>query len=131
MSDRDRGPLEWVEDLPLDCPPKEAHSPENQAFFRLVSGDPPREEDFFSLRKLYPKREFQADECRVRALSLWDSFQACLNIQKTPRHRNEKMVRLILPPHSGVILKTGQKHHVSWWQTKGFDPIEHCEFLNV
>jgi len=46
--------IEWFEDLPENCPPNNAYSPNHDRFFRLAKQYPPTERDFFSHRKLYP-----------------------------------------------------------------------------
>ena len=62
---------EWSEDLPESCPPEEAYQCDGEIFYRLVAGDPARETDFFSHRKLYPTKAFGVDECRARSVSIF------------------------------------------------------------
>lgn len=120
--------LEWAEDLPPQCPPLQARRPDNQEFYRLVSVLPPTERDFMSYRALFPNRTFNVDECTARAVSLHDSARTALELMKSPKFRNSRMVKLILPPQSGVVLRTGrQPGHFSWWRTIAFDPVTSCE----
>jgi hypothetical protein len=124
-------PREWAEELPSNCPPDEAFPPNYDIFYRLVEGFPPKEEDFFSHRKLYPKKKFPVNECQARSVSLFNRLDECAKIQKLPAHKNKKIVKLTLPPESGVVLQTGQNRaHYSWWLSKQYDPIPACEIVN-
>lgn len=114
---------EWVEELPQDCPPTEAVPPNNDAYFRLVN-IPVSSQDFDSHRRLFPKKFFRVSECVARSTSLFSNLSACVEMRKFPLHRGKKLVRLILPPDSGLVMSTGEKDdHLSWWRATGFDPI--------
>jgi hypothetical protein len=119
--------FEWVEPLPDDCPPAEAERPDNREFFRLVGTIPPADHDFDSNRKLRPRHWLGPDECSNRACSLWNTYQQCDNKRKLPTLKTKKVVKLTLPPESGVILRTHHSSggHHSWWRAKGFDPCAH------
>ena len=67
----------WFEDLPENCPPKDAVEPSDFLCFRLVSKCPPTKEDYFSLRKIYPDKTFNANECRARSLSVFNEKSEC------------------------------------------------------
>lgn len=77
---------EWIEDpLPTSCPPEEAYRPENDVFYRLVESFPPKIEDFYSIRKLFPERPpyTSQDECVQRSCSVFSTYKACENVRKT------------------------------------------------
>jgi len=120
---------EWAEALPPNCPPKEADRPRDEEYFRLVRTIPPQEEDFFSQRRLFPDKQFKnVSECMARSCSILSSIPACTHIMKLPLHRGKKVVRISLPPQSGVLQQTSSNpHHFSWWRRKDFDPIPSCE----
>jgi len=119
---------DWFEDLPNDCPPSEAEVPNNKIFFRLARSYPPQNEDFYSERKRFPDKKFDADECTARAVSIWSTKDACSKIKKLPVHRDKFVVKVKLGPSNGVILKTGRnKNHYSWWRSTNFDINESCE----
>ena len=121
---------EWAEELPPHCPPDAAFPPNDDVFYRLVSQFPPEEEDFFSHRKLYPRKKFPVDECRARSVSIFNRLEECAEILKLPAHRNKKVVKFVLPPESGVVLQTGRNQaHYSWWRSKQYDPIPACEWM--
>lgn len=127
MSSDTSGSYLWAEPLPSDCPPKDAISPNNDSFYRLVNSFPPNDEDFHSHRKLYPNKPFHANECVARSCSVFSSLQDCNKIRKLPRHKEKRIVKLILTPKSGLIMQRGRnKYHYSWWRTKIFDPISNC-----
>jgi hypothetical protein len=118
---------EWAEDLPSKCPPKTAIIPQYQTFYRLVKQFPPTEEDFYSHRKLYPKKNFKTNECRVHSLSIFSSLKECAKLLKLPLHKNKKIIKLTLTPESGVILQTGNNpSHYSWWKKEKYNPIPYC-----
>ncbi len=122
---------EWAEELPPNCPPDAAFPPNHDVFYRLVGQFPPTEEDFFSHRKLYPRKRFHVDECQARSVSIFNRLEEGAKILKLPAHKNKKIVKLVLPPESGVMLQTGQnKAHYSWWRSKRYTPIPACELVN-
>lgn len=121
------GASNWFEPLPKGCPPVDAASPNGKKYFRLVETCPPTETDFWSQRKLYPRKPFHTSECIAMALSLLSDVSACLNLLKLPPHRNKRIVEITPPPESGVLKRTGRdEYHHSWWRAKQFDPIPHC-----
>jgi len=125
----------WIEDpLPPNCPPDDAINPNNMAFYRLVASFPPRREDFYSLRKIFPNKKpyNNQDECIQRSCSLFSTYNACDFIRKTfSRHNTKKIVKITLPPTCGLIKKTCSKdNHYSWWMIKKFDPIPYCQEEN-
>jgi hypothetical protein len=108
---------EWAEYLPPNCPPELAIAPKHEIFYPLVKQFPPLEKDFFSHRKLYPNKPFKTNECRVCSLSIFSDLDECAKLLKLPLHKHKKIVQLILPPESGVILQTGNNPtHYSWWK---------------
>lgn len=115
---------DWAEELPPNCPPETAVAPQYEIFYRLVKQIPPTQEDFYSHRKLYPQKTFHATECRAHSLSVFSSLEECAKLLKLPLHKQKKVVQLILPPESGVILHTGtQLSHYSWWKTAKYNPL--------
>lgn len=119
---------EWAEDLPPNCPPQSAIAPKNETFYRLVKQFPPTKEDFYSHRKLYPKKHFNTNECRIHSLSIFSHLEECTKLLKLPLHKHKNIIQLILPPESGVILQTGSNStHYSWWKTAKYNPIPNCQ----
>jgi hypothetical protein len=119
---------DWAEELPPNCPPATATAPQYEVFYRLAKQFPPTPEDFYSHRKLYPQKTFHTTECRARSLSIFSNFEECRKLLKLPLHRQKKMLELILPPESGVILQTGtQLTHYSWWKTAKYNPLLDCQ----
>lgn len=116
--------IKWAEPLPKQCPPKGAVSPDGVIYYRLVGSNPPKEEDFFSLRKLNPGKRFSADECTARALSVFSDLSSCAKIKLLPTHRekNEHVLEFQLTSNSGVVMQTGRQHHYSWWRANGYLP---------
>lgn len=119
---------EWYEDLPEKCPPEDAIRPNNQKFYRLCDSPPPQNVDFFSHRKLFPFKPFNTTECIAQSLSIWESKEKCLSLKKLPAHKKKSVIEFKLSHSDGLILKTGQVFHYSWWRSKSFD-ISRCEIL--
>lgn len=120
--------MEWFEELPISCPPENAHPPDTGKFYRLVEQYPPTERDFFSYRKLFPNKSFNTSECRARSLSIFNEFLECVNLLKLPAHKSKKVVQLKLTSESGAILQTGRViSHFSWWRSKTYNPVPNCE----
>lgn len=119
---------EWDEPLPPDCPPKEAYQPTNESFYRLVLSIPPTDKDFFSNKKLYPDKSYRSTpECIARACSLFSTFEMCARARRTSHLQTGKsIIKITLPPDSGLIKPSRGRHHYSWWRLKEFNPILHC-----
>lgn len=122
----------WAENLPPACPPSDAFQPNNTAFYRLINNNHPREEDFWSYRKLYPSKIFHANECIAMSCSLMMTIESCIDLIKLPAHSNKKIVKITLPSSAGLIKKTGRdaSHH-SWWRAHNFNPIPVCEIVDI
>lgn len=116
--------MDWYEELPEQCPEKEAFNPDNEVFYRVIDGDRPELTDFISHRLLYGEgRVFPGmPECRARSVSL---FKDLSDIQKrtlkTPKFKNKKVVKVLLKKKDGVIAKTSKLSHYSWWRSKDFN----------
>jgi hypothetical protein len=120
--------FEWVEPLPDGCPPPDAERPNYTEFYRLVKTIPAEDDDFVSFRERNPDRPLKYDECIERSCSLFNTYQQCNRRRKSRIHRAKKIVRIMLTPESGLILRTlNQRGHHSWWRAKGFHPVEHCQ----
>ncbi|MBF0343945.1 MAG: hypothetical protein HQL06_06910 [Nitrospirae bacterium] len=114
--------MEWIEELPDDCPPEDAIYPQNEKYFRWVDNYPPTERDFFSLRKLYPERKLPS-ECQARAVSIFSSFDECLKLRKFNYFKTRKIISLLLNEECGLVKNTpskDNKSHTSWWVAKTF-----------
>ncbi len=114
---------EWFEELPKQCPPKDAKECCG-VFYRIAEGDPATSEDFFSQRKMNPHKVFKGlelDECIVRAISLFSDVEDAKRLLKLPKFKNNTVAEVNLIPKDGLILKTFKRSHFSWWRTIDFD----------
>ena len=117
---------DWFEDLPENCPPNGAEIPRGETYYRIVNSFPPRIEDFYSWRKLFPNKT-HSNECIARAVSLRSSGAKCKKLLKLTRLKGKIVVKIELDETSGVVLKTGShKTHYSWWMSLNFNPISKC-----
>lgn len=118
--------MEWAEELPTQCPPAEAVSPDNAAYYRYVDAIPLTEAGFQSHKKLFPSRAFKVGECIARSISVFSSLENVKGLTKLPGFRGKKLVEIVLPPESGLIMRTGKtENHYSWWRAKDFVPASH------
>lgn len=116
-------PLTWFEQLPEQCPPKDAN-PCNGCYYRIAKGLPTMSEDYFSQRALNPDKVFfgdSLDECVVRSVSLFDSLDEAKKRLKLPKFKHQTIVSIVLEPSDGVMKKTFGTAHHSWWRSTNFD----------
>jgi hypothetical protein len=117
--------IEWFEDLPEQCPPKEAFIPNEMTVYRFSFTGVPENIDFISHRMLSPDRIFSGvDECIARSLSVFDKIEACQNRLKLPRNRKRfsAILEVNLEENDGLIMKTFKDpNHYSWWRSNSFN----------
>lgn len=107
----------WFEDLPNECPPSDAVSPNGQTFYRLINGKEIASEDFVSQRFEFPSKVFAGvDECIVRAVSLHLRKEDCEQMLKFSRHKHKIICAIVLNDGDGLIKKTFSLSHHSWWR---------------
>lgn len=116
--------MNWIEDLPSQCPPKEAIEPNNFKVYRLAKKASIDENDFQSQRALKPNRVFNGvNECIARSLSVFNNASKCLNMTKLPpyKKRFKAVLEITLEKEDGLVLKTFKDpNHYSWWRTTNF-----------
>jgi hypothetical protein len=122
--------MNWYEQLPLDCPPKEAIVPE-ATYFRLGS-IPPEDSDFWSHRRRFPYKKFHVSECVARSLSIFDDQNAAERLKRLlPAMRLKPIFQLDLTEKDGLVQQTGNDlHHFSWWRSTEFD-LETVKTLEI
>jgi len=118
---------EWANELPTECPPKDACYPNQLVVYRLVTTMPPTENDFIPQWDLHPEKKHR-NECVAKSLSTNISLPLCQDMLKLTRFKNYHfIVCLVLCEDAGKTLQTGQTAtHYSWWRYKSYDPISHC-----
>ncbi|WP_075349185.1 hypothetical protein [Algoriphagus marinus] len=115
--------MNWYEELPDNCPPNDALVPDGKEFFRLCIGNPATSSDFYSQRKENTNRTFAGiSECILRAVSLWDDENKCLQQKKYPIQKNKVLGKIELNIEDGLIKNTFKANHYSWWRSDKFDP---------
>lgn len=116
--------IEWNEELPEQCPPKDSINPEGMTVYRFSKNAIPTEEDFISQRMLQPAKVFNGvDECTARSLSVLNDIETCQNRLKLPRMRKKfsSILEVKLSQNDGLIKKTfNDPFHYSWWRSKSF-----------
>lgn len=117
---------EWFEALPEQCPPTDAKRCEG-CYYRIANGNPVTTEDFFSQRKMQPDKVFKGlgiDECVTRAVSLFSEREEAEKRLKLPKFKKANIALVILESKDGVLKKTFDIAHYSWWRTKDFNVLQ-------
>ncbi len=116
--------IEWASELPEGCPPADILVPEDEVFYRFtLEEDVITEKDFKSNLEKYPNKPYRGQ------FHVWASGLSLMHTDKPSElwnhpgmQRHKGIVRLILGPDDGVLMKTGEdKKHYTWWRTKTFD----------
>lgn len=113
----------WFEDLPEQCPPKDARACKG-IFYRIATGNPAQSADFFSQRRLAPDRVFKGkgiDECIACAVSLFSHLEDAKKRMKLPKFKQAHIAAIELHPKDGWMKKTFSDSHYSWWRTTDFN----------
>jgi len=116
--------MNWTEELPESCPPKEAFEPDDKVVYRLSASGQSIEDEYQSQRSICPKCTFKnVTECLTRSLSVYDDLAKCQQLQKLPRFKDRwnAILELKLNSNDGMIQQTFKNNHFSWWRTTEFD----------
>lgn len=116
------------EPLPLGCPPVEAEQiTEPRIVYRIVQGDPPTDDDFWSQQATSPDKLFRGvTECQARGLSVFDDLRQARSLLATPRFRGCFVCQVCLTVGSGYIQRTGRRNHFTWWPFAEYAILEGC-----
>lgn len=114
---------QWAEKLPKNCPPPDAYQPKGEVFYRVLKGDPAKEEDFYSQRRLAPNQVFKdVSECTARAVSLFANEKYARDLLKIPKFKGGLVAEVELHPQDGLVLETKHRTtHYSWWRSTAFN----------
>lgn len=126
--------MDWVENLPPQCPPSDAEPPEG-VYYRAVSEDC-SENDFVPYARLYPNRKYTGVmACISRALSIYTTIGECVEATKLPSLQKlgqTHIAKVTLTENDGLILKGSNKSsHYSWWRTHDFQINNSVELDNA
>lgn len=81
----------------------------------------------FQQRKMQPDKVFKGlgiDECVTRAVSLFSEREEAEKRLKLPKFKKANIALVILEPKDGVLKKTFDIAHYSWWRTKDFNVLQ-------
>ena len=119
--------MKFSTELPPNCPPSSC-VPASGKVFRIVENDPPKRDDFRSMRELNPNKPY-TNECMACGLSVYrdksDVYKMIRRIpgfQKRVQKRVQKRMHMIasgtLNETLGVIVHTpngNEDSHHTWW----------------
>ena len=109
--------LDFVEQLPEQCPPSDASDAEWHSIYRLVANESPDHTAFKSYAALGKVAPEGFDLCR------WASCSLLLNVaakNKLPQLKGHHWVAKVTIP-SGAGMSKRKKNHVDFWCRKDFD----------
>ena len=106
-----------MEELPSRCPPEDAIQKE-MVVYRAVTSFPPSEADFYSQRRMFPKKPFNIDDCLAHACSVFDNEFDIKKKKKLLSHNGIRIVKFKIELEDGKVKKTFSKGHHSWWICK-------------
>lgn len=117
--------MNWIEELPESCPPKDAVIPHKESFYRVSLGNPAESSDFFSQRKMQGEdkvfRGKGVDECITRAVSVFSCMDDAQKLLKLPKFKKGCIALVVLDEKDGMLKKTFSASHFSWWRSADFD----------
>jgi len=114
--------MNWHEQIPEQCPPKDSIDPNGEEYYRLCKSNPAVSSDFCSQKKENPDRKFAGiPECILFSVSIWSDKSKCLEQKKYPTQKNKKLGKFVLNKEDGKIKNTFKPNHFSWWRSDKFD----------
>lgn len=118
--------MNWYENLPESCHPKDAMEPSGEQFYRILSSENPSNGDFLSYRAQQPGKRFSVSECQAMAISVFTDIESCRTVAKFPKFKNKDLFigKFALDKLDGLVAHTPNKNsmtHYSWWRSKEFD----------
>ena len=117
--------------LPEGCPPDDAiEITLRRTVFRVVSGDPPTDDDFRSQRSEKPRASFNAPECLARGLSVYSDMRDAARLLKLPKFRGMLICQVTLERGAGNLSETTSRSHVTWWPFAAFNILRNCEMVD-
>lgn len=108
----------WPPHFPEACPPDDSIEA-NGDVYRLVSGEPPKKEDFVSHWIKYPEKRKQYEAlgraCEACGLSVFRSSEDAQRISRRVQHLPKKISVATLDPSMGRMKNTFSAEHYTWW----------------
>ena len=120
--------LEFLEQLPQNCPPSEAIPTENITVYRFsFTKDGYTDDDFTSYWNKFQKRREsftgKGNECIAHGISVCKSEADLRNALKMPIMKKAKCIMEIpLVATDGLIMQTFHDGHYTWWVSSTFVP---------
>ncbi len=106
----------WPEFYPTDCPPPDA-KPTDLTAYRLVSAAGITPEDFVPHLIAFPERRFKEEElCAACGLSVYSNQGGAAKLRRRYKPlRTKKIAKGHIMEKDGLVAKTGDNSHQTWW----------------
>lgn len=115
------------ENLPVNCPPGDSEVPDDFVCYRVLTGEEPTGEDFWSLARIKGVGHFRVEKlCQASGLSVVICYEGVRQVLKLPSFKRARFaLKLVLSCVSGKIKETRGKipGHYTWWKYVSYDPI--------
>lgn len=120
----------YREELPNGCPPEDAdQTQDEQVVYRLVTADPPVDDDFKSHFLLNPAKDYRGHECIASGLSVVPTVEDAQSLTSLPALRGKLPCKVTLSAEAGMIKQTRAAPHHTWWPFADFDILACCEMV--
>ena len=124
--------VDWVGNLPENCPPEDILVPNNEVFYRLLlNKDHFVDNDWKTYIELYPNKKYIGENF-ILAHGLSILHDGNFNkLKKLPQLKKfNGIAKIRLNPIEGVIKKScSSTSHYTWWRTTAFN-INSAEIIN-
>lgn len=112
----------WPSHYPTSCPPDDA-APATYAIYRFTNRATINPKDFQSYYDRDPQNDWGDMACQARGLSVYPSFQACVDVaEKVPSLKKKKLAGGMLQESYGKLAATpsgNSSSHMTWWVSVG------------
>lgn len=109
----------WPDHYPQSCPPSEAIDL-NGTVYRFINGANPAERDFQSHYERQPDKDWGAEACKARGLSVLRTPADCGEMRKAiPALRKKRVAMATVTTPVGLIATTPSHScdgHSTWWR---------------
>ena len=109
----------WPTHFPTSCPPAAANDLAGTVY-RFINGATPADRDFVSYYEREPARDWGADACKARGLSVIRTWADCGLMRKAiPALRKKRIAVANVETQIGVLATTPSNScagHGTWWR---------------
>lgn len=117
--------MQFLEDLPDQCPPAEAVDSSFSMVYRIVYNNPVSVDDFLSRAAKGQPTPGGVSDCRNASCSLFSHLIKMRAQAKLPKFRGNgtpRIAYLNIQQGAGLAVENPKTQHIDFWGFKSFDP---------